>query len=111
MSHHGGQLTLDAGSQTMTLNGDSGVSAGIQSALNQIVGDGRTIMLYNQVTGRGNNAMFTVVGFAGVRVMDVQFRGQQKSLLIQPAVVTDPTAVSGNYGESYFVGQPVRLVR
>ncbi|MDH3717450.1 MAG: pilus assembly protein TadG-related protein [Planctomycetota bacterium] len=110
-SHHGGELTLDAGSQTTTLNGETGLSASMASALDQIVGDSRSIMLYNQVTGSGNTAMFTVVGFAGIRIMDFQLNGGNKYILIQPTMVSDPTAVSGNYGQSYFVGQPVRLVR
>jgi Flp pilus assembly protein TadG len=110
-SYHGGQLLLDAGSQTMTLNGDTGVTASMKSALGEIVGDGRSIMLYSQVTGTGNTAMFTVVGFAGIRVMDYSLTGGDKQILIQPSMVTDPTAVSGNYGQSYFIGQPVRLVR
>ncbi|NIL96755.1 MAG: hypothetical protein GTO53_04800 [Planctomycetales bacterium] len=110
-SHHGGELILDAGSQTLTLNGDTGVTASMFSAMEKIVGDGRTIMLYNQVTGSGNTAMFTVVGFGGVRVLDYQLTGKNKYILMQPSIVIDPTAVSGNYGQSYFVGQPVRLVR
>ena len=110
-SYHGGEVSLDAGSQTMTMNGDTGVTASMASSLGQIVGDGRSIMLYSQVTGTGNTAMFTVVGFAGIRVMDYSLSGGDKQILIQPSVVADPTAVSGNYGQSYFIGQPVRLVR
>jgi hypothetical protein len=106
-----GKLQLDPGTQTLELNGDTGLTASMKSALGKIVGDGRTIMLYESVSGNGNNAMFTIVGFAGIRVMDFSMTGGDKYIHVQPSMVTDPTAITGDYGESYFVGQPVRLVR
>jgi hypothetical protein len=71
----------------------------------------RTICLYTTVSGNGNNAMFTIVGFAGVRIVDYNFQGSNKYILIHPANVADSTVVSGNNSKSYNVYQPVTLVR
>jgi hypothetical protein len=74
-------------------------------------GKPRTICLYTTVSGNGNNAMFTIVGFVGVRIVDYNFQGSNKCILIQPANVADSTAISGNNSTSYNVYQPVTLVR
>jgi|GEM_PF-3356216 len=58
--------------------------------------------------------MFTVVGFAGIRIMSVQLTGamSKKAVIIQPAFVVDDSAVTtAGSGPSYFVYQPVRLTR
>ncbi len=113
LAHFGGQLRLgDDG--TLLLEGDSGLSASIRDELESIVGMPRTIPLFNAVSGPGNNAVYTVVGFAGIRIMHVHLTGAMnaKQVLIQPAFVIDETAITDSgSGSSYFVYQPVRLVK
>jgi hypothetical protein len=113
LAYHGGSLRL--GSQgTLVLNGDTGVSAGIKDELEAVRGKPRTIMLYSSVTGNGNNAMYTIVGFAGVRIVSVKLTGalSSKKIIVQPAVVVDPSAtVSGAGSRSKYVYSNVRLVR
>lgn len=109
----GGELKLGADG-TLLLNGDTGLSAGIKDDLESIKGQPRTIPLFNKVTGPGNNAMFTVVGFAGIRIMNVKLTGSMnsKNVIIQPAFVVENAAITqAGSGNSYFVYQPVRLTR
>lgn len=113
LSYFGGELRLgDDG--TLMLNGDTGLSAGIKDDLESIKGRPRTIPLFSQVSGPGNNSMFTIVGFAGIRIMNVKLTGSMssKKVIIQPALVVDDSALAGpSNGSSYYVYQPVRLVR
>ncbi len=112
LEHYGGELKLDPDSGTLSVGGDPGVSAGMKDALNDIIGQPRTVLLYSDVSGQGNNASFTIVGFAGVRIVESTLTGGDKHITIQPAVVSDKTAISGdNTGTSSFVGPPVHLVR
>jgi Flp pilus assembly protein TadG len=81
--------TIDL-SSPFQLNGDTGLSGGIESSIEQIIGQRRAFLLYDQVSDPGNNAMFTVVGMFGGRVMNVKLSGNNKVLVIQPASVQDP---------------------
>lgn len=113
LAYHGGELALgDDG--TLDLNGDTGLSAGIQDELKSIVGQARAIPLFSQVAGNGNNANFTIVGFVGIRVMSVKLNGSMNSkrVIVQPAIIVDDSAIAGpSDGSSYFVYQPVQIVR
>lgn len=73
------------------LNGDTGISAGIESSLQQIVGQVRAIPIFISVTGNGNNATYTVVKFVGVRIMGCTLSGgpSNRHLTVQPAVFSD----------------------
>lgn len=107
-----GTLSLDPHTGTLTLNGDTGISAGIKDALGDVVGQGRTALLYTEVTGQGNNTWYTINGFAGIRIVSYSLTGNDKYILVQPAYVFDPTAVTAPGADSsYFVGQPVHLTR
>jgi len=108
----GGELVLGADG-TLILNGDTGLSAAIKDDLQSIRGQPRTIPLFNAVAGPGNNANFTVVGWAGVRIMYVRLTGamNSKQVIVQPAYVVDDSAISGSDNTSYYVYQPVRLTR
>ncbi|MEZ6073928.1 MAG: hypothetical protein R3C10_27515 [Pirellulales bacterium] len=103
----GGELNIGD-----SLNGDTGISAGIKDDLAAIIGEPRTIPLYDTVTGNGNNTYYHIVGFAGVRVLEVQLTGGTKYVTIQPAVVVDPAAKGTDTNtQSYQVFEPVVLVK
>lgn len=109
----GGELVLGADG-TLLLNGDTGLSASIQNDLLSIKGQPRIIPLFSTVSGPGNNSMFTIVGFAGIRILDVRLTGamSSKRVIVQPAFVVDDSAVTGSgSGGSAFVYTPVQLVR
>ncbi len=112
LAYFGGELKLDEHGELM-LNGDTGLSAGIKDDLTSIIGQARAIPLFTQVAGPGNNAEFTVVGFAGLRVLAVQLNGamRNKAVIVQPAFVVDGSTIVSDSGTSYYVYQPVRLVQ
>lgn len=85
-------------SGALYLNGDTGISAGIQSSLQSIIGEVRAIPIFIEVTGNGNNATYTIVKFAGVRILDVKLSGgpKKRHLTVQPAVFTSPYVIRGN---------------
>jgi Flp pilus assembly protein TadG len=110
-----GTLQLDATSGTLTLQGDTGVSAGMKSALTSIIGQPRVIPLYSSVSGPGNNAQYIIVGFAGITITEAVLTGSlsSKHITIQPCFCIDPNAVSGTTvtTPSYFVYSPLALTR
>lgn len=109
----GGELKFDANGK-IYLNGDTGLSAAVKDDLESIKGLPRAIPLFTEVSGPGNNAMYTIVGFAGVRVMHVKLTGSMssKAVIVQPAVVADYTTIpSSTATHSYFVYYPPALVR
>jgi Flp pilus assembly protein TadG len=112
LAKYGGELALDSSTQSLTLNGDTGISAGIEAALVSIVGQPKSIPLYRTATGNGNTMNYEIVGFAGIRIVHVELGGSDKYILVQPAYVVDATAVSDPAAtDSYFVTQPLRIVR
>ncbi len=114
MAHFpGSKLEFDACGK-LYLNGDTGISAGVKDELTAIVGKPRIIPIFRSVTGPGNNAMYTIVQFAGVRIMDVKLTGSMasKRLIIQPCnIVAKGGIPSATSGSSNFVYSPVWLVR
>jgi hypothetical protein len=80
---------------TSMLSGDTGISAGIKANLTGIIGEPVAVLLYTTVSGNGNNAQYTIVGVGAVRIVNVDFQGSNKNVIIQPAYITDPTATPG----------------
>lgn len=112
LAYFGGKFELDPVTHTMILDAETGISAGIKSALREIIGEARTIPLYNQAIGTGDTLQYQINGFAGIRVLEVNLEGNDKHLLIQPAIVVDYSAVASKEKEnSYFILQPVHLVK
>jgi hypothetical protein len=108
----GGEINIGATGYIM-MNGDTGLSASIKDDLEAVKGQPRSIPLFDQVSGNGNNSFFRVVGFAGVRIMHVKLTGamSQKKVIIQPAMVSDDTALTGGTHRSRYVVAPPRLSR
>lgn len=113
LEHHGGKLEFNSNGE-LPLNGDTGISAGVKDELESIKGLPRIIPIFSEVTGPGNNAMYTIVQFAGVRIMEVKLTGKQsgKRVMIQPAnIVARGGIPSPTSGTTPFVYSPVWLVR
>lgn len=112
-SYHGGKIELDA-SGVLMLNGDTGISAGVKDELASIKGEPRCIPIYREVSGPGNNAMYTIVGWVGIRILDVKLTGQMSSkrVIVQPACYVGYGAISSEgAGSSQYVYSPVWLAR
>jgi Flp pilus assembly protein TadG len=120
LSYYDGKLQLGADGtlmltgSTIDFTGDPGFSAAIRDDLAAIIGQPRAIPLFREVTGPGNNSVFTIVGFAGIRIVSVNLTGSPNSrkVMIQPALVVDDSVITTTGSvPSYFVTAPVRLVR
>jgi Flp pilus assembly protein TadG len=93
LAYHGGALELNPATGTLLLGGATGLSAGMKGALESIVGEPRIVPLYSTVIGSGSNATYTIVGFAGARIVHVQLTGSKKALVLQMANVMSSHAV------------------
>lgn len=94
---------------SIIFSGNPGISAGIKSALESIIGDPVIIPIYDINGGNGNNAWYRVVKFAPARILDVNFQGNPKYVIIQPALVRDPLATPGTPQSSWTQGGLVEL--
>jgi hypothetical protein len=95
LAFYGGEFRYD--DLPMQLNGNTGISAGMKEALDDIVGQTRLIPIFSDVSGPGNNAMFTIVKFVPVRVLYARLTGSpsSKRVVIQPAPYVDATVITG----------------
>lgn len=108
----GKPLAFD-GNGELELNGDTGISAGIKDELATLIGKTRIIPIFTKVRGNGNNAMFTIVRFEGVRILDVKLTGpkNKKRVIIQPAkVLARNTIIDFDASSSSHLVTPVMLV-
>lgn len=80
-----GKLAADGSLQApVSLGGDPGISNGTKSAWDQVIGMNKIIPLYSTVAGNGNNTVYTIVGFAGVRIVAADLQGNPKRVWVQP---------------------------
>lgn len=118
LAYHGGKLELNENG-VLYLGADTGISAGVKDELASIIGQPKIIPIFSSVSGNGNNAEYTIVKFAGVRIVDVKLTGNKNSkrVLIQPANVVTKGGItsSSNSGgatpTSYFIYSPPRIAR
>lgn len=113
LAYHGGELVLDENGQ-LFLNGDTGISAGVKDELASIIGEPKIVPIFSEVTGPGNNAQYTIVAFAGIRIVEVKLTGSMNSkrVTIQPAIIKILGGIPGSGGQtSQFIYSPVWLVR
>jgi Flp pilus assembly protein TadG len=114
LAYHGGSLVFD-GSGQLPLNGDTGISAGVKDELASIIGQPRIIPIFSQVTGPGNNAIYTIVKFVGIRVLDVKLTGNMSSkrVIIQPAKIVSGGGIPNTSATqtTNYIYSPVWLLR
>ena len=89
------QLDTTLTPPSITFQGNPGISAGIKSALISIIGKPVAVPIYDENGGNGNNAWYRVIAFQPARIMSVNFQGNPKYVIIQPAVLNDPTGIGG----------------
>lgn len=112
LAHHGGKIEFDANGK-LYLNGDTGISAGVKDELATIKGRPRTIPIFTAVNGPGNNAIYTIVAWQGIRIMDVKLTGpmNKKCVTIQMAPVVGRGIIpSETTGTSSYVYSPAILI-
>lgn len=109
----GKPLEFDANGK-LTLNGDTGISAGVKDEMASIIGQPRIIPIFESVSGNGNNAVYTIVKWQGIVITYVKLTGSmsQKKVMIQVApVATNGVIPSPTSGTSEYVFSPAVLVR
>lgn len=113
MAYLGGRLEFDECGK-LYLNGDTGISAGVKDELAAIKGQPRTIPIFSEVNGPGNNAIYTIVKWMGIRIMDVKLTGpmKKKHVTIQMAPTVSPGVIpSTTTGTSEYVYSPAVLIQ
>ena len=65
-------------------------------------------MLYDAVQASGNRADFTIVGFAGVKLLDVQLTAADKYIRVQAAAMIVRGGIPGKGSSQIF--SPVKLI-
>lgn len=112
MAALGKPLVIKPG-ETLTLNGDTGISAGVKDELASIIGQTRIIPIFRSLSGNGNNAQYVIDRWAGVRILYVKLTGKMsdKKVIVQPAQVLSRQAISEKSGShsSDYVLTPVHL--
>ncbi len=95
LAYLGGKVQIPSGG-LLALNGDTGLSAGIKDDLAAIIGQPRVVPVFRSVSGPGNNAVYQICKFVGIRIMYSNLTGSpsQKKVIVQPAPVFDGTIVT-----------------
>lgn len=112
LDYHGGSLSLgDDG--TLELGGKPGMNASIIKELEAIKGKPRIVPIFRKVSGNGRNAKYTIVKFAGVRVLETNSKGNDKRVIIQPArvIVRGGIPADGPNRRTHDIFSAVSLVR
>jgi Flp pilus assembly protein TadG len=89
------QLDPTLSPPSITFSANPGLSAGIKSALTSIIGQPVTVPIYDSSGGNGSNAWYQVIAFQPAVILSVSFHGNNNYVIMQPAVVNDPTAIAG----------------
>jgi len=94
----GGVIALDStlSPPSYTFSGNPGISAGIKSSLNAIIGKPVLVPIYDLNGGNGNNAWYRVIAFQPSRVLAVNFQGSNKYVIIQPCLMDDSNVIKGD---------------
>lgn len=80
--HQQGAISSSAhiDSQTpMTINGDTGFSAGMKHAVSAVQGTIKLIPIYSSTSGHGGGLTFNIIGWGAVEVVDSKFAGGKNS--------------------------------
>lgn len=79
-----------------SMRGNPGLTSSDVRDFAAIVGQPRIVPLYSSYSGNGANACYSIVGFAGVTVVHAAGAGSNISIILQPALVVDPTAATSS---------------
>ncbi|NIL95737.1 MAG: hypothetical protein GTO53_00805 [Planctomycetales bacterium] len=88
--------------EPLTLNGDTGLSAGFSKELISIIGKPKMVPIFSGTNPlSGNNTDFEIVGWAAIVILEVDLTGDPdyKHIYFQPATVSDECVVVDLEGE------------
>lgn len=72
---------IDSQVNPLVLNGDTGFSAGIKHAIQEIHGQHRLMPIYGDTTDQGGNLIFDVIGWGAVEVVGSSWNGNKNSYI------------------------------
>lgn len=89
---------IDGRQNPLDLNGDPGLSSGLQHAVGDVEGTTKLIPIYNNTTSNsGNNLEFEIVGWSSVEVVDSKFSGRNNTFLeVKKSFMYDGSLLPGN---------------
>ncbi len=70
---------IDSRQNPLTINGDTGFSAGLKHAIRDVHGLNKLIPIYKKSTGHGGGLEFDIVGWGAVEVVDSAWNGNKNS--------------------------------
>jgi hypothetical protein len=114
LSHYENNEIVLSPDDPLDETGDTGVSSGIKSALEDVIGECKAIALFTSVDGPGNNAVFELVEFVSATVVRVNFNGNNKEVRVQPCVLVDDNGVpdtEDEIGDDTTIFTPLILIR
>lgn len=82
------------------IEGNPGIKAGMEDAIEEKHGQVVGFFIHDSISGSGSNAVYHVVAICFGRIMDVDIRGKDKAIMIQPVpyygqgVLASPNAPS-----------------
>jgi Flp pilus assembly protein TadG len=101
--------------QPLAMGGQTGLQASQQDALRAIIGQQRVIPVFRSVANPGSNAVYQIIGFLGVTIVEVQLTGgpTQRRVVMQATGALDSSATSSGTttGSVTWVVQGVSLTR
>jgi Flp pilus assembly protein TadG len=83
-----------------TVTAGPGLKSTLQSDMQAVIGQPRSVLLFSSYTSKGS---YTIVGFAGVTIVKATGSGNNMQVAVQPMVVVDSTATTGNGSGSNFI--------
>jgi hypothetical protein len=109
-AYHNGSLTFDENGE-LFLKGKRSIDPTLGIPLATVRGETRIIPIFSQVNGEGEGTVYTIVAWAGVRILDVQLTGKDKRVIVQPAEVVTVGTVTGDQARSFYVYSRVYLAK
>ena len=109
-AYHNGSLTFDENGE-LFLKGKRSIDPTLGVPLATVRGETRIIPIFSQVNGQGEGTVYTIVAWAGVRILDVQLTGANKRVIVQPAEVVTGGTVTGDQARSFYVYSRVWLAK
>ena len=109
MDRYPGSKIIATADAPITFTGNPGISSALKDPLIAIIGQPRILPLYDVEDAQGNNTTYRVIQLVGVRIVDVNFRGNPKYVIVQPCLVTDGTGIGGDKHFNWGKGGLVKL--
>ena len=89
----------------VAVNGDPGISGGMENAVQSIIGKSRILPIFSNVSGSGNNSFYNLIGFVPIRIVAADLSSGNKYIQFQPTVAVNRT----NMGSTNSVEKRLRF--